>query len=102
MMHSVEFLDQAGNVVSGSRVNAPDDASAFRMVAKDWPRAAWCVRILAHDPAIAGPSRPSPRRSPGPASRAAARAPLSTAVTAVDESDPPSKPLPASRPARRP
>ena len=47
MIHSVEFLDQAGNILSGTLVEAPDDPSAFRMVADYWPDAASCVRILA-------------------------------------------------------
>jgi hypothetical protein len=35
MIHSVEFLDRAGKVIRGTRVEAPDDPSAFRMVAND-------------------------------------------------------------------
>jgi hypothetical protein len=46
MIHSVEFLDQANNILSATLVEAPDDPSAFRMVANDWPQAAYCVRIL--------------------------------------------------------
>jgi hypothetical protein len=30
MIHSVEFLDQAGNILSATLVEAPDDPSAFR------------------------------------------------------------------------
>ena len=46
MIHSVEFLDQAGNILSATLVEAPDDPSAFRMVADYWPGAAYCIRIL--------------------------------------------------------
>jgi hypothetical protein len=63
MIHSVEFLDQAGNILSATLVEARDDPSAFRMVANDWPRAAYCVRILPiYLAAGAVPERGEPRR----------------------------------------
>jgi hypothetical protein len=61
MIHNVEFLDGAGNVLRGTRVEAPDDPSAFRMVAKDWPRAAYCVRILPFYLAAVASERGEPR-----------------------------------------
>jgi hypothetical protein len=63
MIHSVEFLDQANNILSATLVEAPDDPSAFRMVAKHWPRAAYCVRILPiYLAAGAAPDRGEARR----------------------------------------
>jgi hypothetical protein len=67
MIHSVEFLDRAGKVIRGTRVEAPDDPSAFRMVANDWPRAAYCVRILPICLAAGvAPERGEPRRGRRP------------------------------------
>ena len=63
MIHSVEFLDRAGKVIRGTRVEAPDDPSAFRVVANDWPRAAYCVRIFPiYLAAGVAPERGEPRR----------------------------------------
>jgi hypothetical protein len=63
MIHSVEFLDRAGKVIRTRRVEAPDDPSAFRIVACDWPRAAYCVRILPLYPAAGvAPEVGEPRR----------------------------------------
>ena len=77
MMHSVEFLDQTGNVVCGSQVEAPDDASAFRMVANDWPGAACCVRILEAEP---WQDRPQYLRPPRTGSIAPARPSAMSAI----------------------
>jgi hypothetical protein len=46
MMHSVQFLDRTGHVLSRTNVQAPSEIDAFRIVARHWPPGAYSVRIL--------------------------------------------------------
>ncbi len=46
MMHSVQFLDRSGQVLSKTHVQASSEIDAFRIVARHWPADAYSVRIL--------------------------------------------------------